>query len=281
MLSPLPHLSLTRRTYMWPRFYNRYGDLARPQNLERCLAAMVAQRSIRAFEPDVARIRREFAAGEPSYARLFALFHAHYAEGLGKSRWGEQLGFVERYAAPIFAALPGARMIHMVRDFRTGYEVATGHARHRKGKLGWSVARWLESVRLMEHNLRTFPGQYKAVRYEALMTRPEQVLRDVCEFLGEDAGPVLSALPGAALSASSNGVGHGVASNGAGWAPSVRELAFVQSYAARPLRALAYETLPLHLSWRDRLAYALVEWPANRAGMMAWRVLQSRQSFDE
>ena len=115
-LSSHPRLAFSRRTYMWTRFYNRYGDLREPRNFERCLAAMLAHKPTRALDPDPNRIRREFRQGEPTYARLFALFHEHYAERLGRSRWGDQLGFVERYADLIFAAYPDARMIHMVRD---------------------------------------------------------------------------------------------------------------------------------------------------------------------
>ena len=35
MLSSHPVIVLSRRTYMWQRFYGRYGDLRRPENLER------------------------------------------------------------------------------------------------------------------------------------------------------------------------------------------------------------------------------------------------------
>ena len=103
---------------MWPRYYGRYGDLGRPEQLERCLADMLKSKHIRALEPDPARIRQEFRQGEPTYGRLFALFQEHFAERQGKARWGDQLGFVERYVDPIFAAYPEARLIHMIRDQR-------------------------------------------------------------------------------------------------------------------------------------------------------------------
>ena len=34
-----PSIELTRHTDMWDRFYGRYGNLGRPRNLDRCLAA--------------------------------------------------------------------------------------------------------------------------------------------------------------------------------------------------------------------------------------------------
>ena len=85
-LSAHPNLALTRRTYLWPRFFNRYGDLSRGDNFERCLRAMLQRKPIQVLQPDAERIRREFWQGEASYARLFALLHQHYAERQGKPR---------------------------------------------------------------------------------------------------------------------------------------------------------------------------------------------------
>src|SRR5206468_10786363 len=113
-----PALELTRHTDLWGRCHERSGDLARTDNLDRCLAAMLADERARTLQPDAERIRREFLEGPRSYARLFGLFHQHHAERAGKRRWGERLAFVERYAAPIFEAFPTARMIHMIRDPR-------------------------------------------------------------------------------------------------------------------------------------------------------------------
>ena len=126
MLSSHPNIAMTRRTYMWTRFFNRYGDLGHSENFERCLTALMQQKHIRVLEPDPDRIRREFWQDAPTYARLFALIHKHYAERLGKPRWGDQLGFVERFAAPIFSALPSAKMIHMIRDPRAVFEQLFG-----------------------------------------------------------------------------------------------------------------------------------------------------------
>src|SRR6266536_1371779 len=36
-LAAHPDISMTRRTYMWGRFYGRFGDLTDERNAERCL----------------------------------------------------------------------------------------------------------------------------------------------------------------------------------------------------------------------------------------------------
>jgi hypothetical protein len=84
-LSRHPDVAMTRQTYMWNRFYNRYGELNDPQNFERCLGDMLKTKGIKALQPDVEQIRRVFGEGKATYGRLFALFHEHNAERLGKS----------------------------------------------------------------------------------------------------------------------------------------------------------------------------------------------------
>jgi hypothetical protein len=75
----------------WTYFYGQYGDLSKPENFKRCLDAMLKYKHALFLKPDADRIRREFWEGEPTYARLFALFHQHYAEREGKPV-GDQTG---------------------------------------------------------------------------------------------------------------------------------------------------------------------------------------------
>src|SRR2546422_7834415 len=89
LLASHPNLSMARRTNMWRYFHERYGELSDPGNLDRCLTDMLRYRRMRHLHPDADRIRREFAQGDPTYGRLFALFHEHHAEAAGKRRWGD------------------------------------------------------------------------------------------------------------------------------------------------------------------------------------------------
>jgi hypothetical protein len=180
-----PAISLTRRTRMWDRFYARFGDLRDPANLDRCLAAMLCDPGVQQLAPDERRVRRELAAGPPTYARLFALLHEHHAERAGRRRWGDQLGGIERFADPIFAAFPSARMVHMVRDPRRRSSTGGGRRGARTAKLGWETALWLRSVRLATRNQRRYPDGYLVVRYEALADRPAETVEAICSFIGE------------------------------------------------------------------------------------------------
>lgn len=277
MLGRHPRLAVTRKTYLWTRFYNRYGDLAQPDNFERCLQAILKQRPMRALQPDAERIRREFRQGHATYARLFELIHQHNAERLGKSRWGDQLGMVERFAEIIFAAYPEARMIHMVRDPRQRYAASLNDmlrgktSRRPVWKAGWSVARWQYSARLAEHNRRSFPERYLVLHYEALVQDPGRTLAMVCNFLGEtfdlrmlesenepedDMEERESSQDRQQISAS--------------------EIAIAQLIAAREMRRLGYSLEPVRFSAGKAAAFTIIDLPLNLAGMLYWRLVERR-----
>lgn len=286
-LSSHPRLAISRRTYMWTRFYNRYGDLREPGNFERCLAAILAHKPTWALKPDPYRIRQEFWQGEPTYARLFALFHQHYAEQLGRPRWGDQLGFVEHYAGVIFDAYPDARMIHMIRDPRERYGASVTAERRRTGAVGAATAGWLHSVGLAKHNQQRNPDRYKVVRYEALVVQLEETLRDICAFLGEEFVPGMLTMEEALRFGDGNEEEPGgeSTSRAAGSAPggipgrmaSKREVAFIQARAGQDMVALGYELEPVQFSFWERFFFYGVDCPVNVAGMLAWRILLARQ----
>lgn len=284
MLSSLTSVAFTRRTYMWRLFYRHYGDLGRPGNLDRCLAAMMRHGPIAEMAPDVGHIRAQFAAGPSTYARLFALFHQENARRLGKRRWGDQLGMVEQYADPIFAAYPTARMIHMVRDPRTRYGAISRRGRARLGKVGIETARWLDSIRLGEANQRRYPACYRLVRYETLLDQPTETLTALCRFLGEEVDPV--GLAGDWLQDERARGNLDTASFGAGWveagdAPALQrqlspgDLLFIEQATRPVLDRFDYAPMPVHVNGRARVHYRCVDWPANRLAMALRPLLNS------
>lgn len=266
VLGAHPDISMTRRTYMWDRFYQRFGDLRRERNLDRCLSAMIATEGIKSLRPDVVRIRAEFLEGPTTYARLFSLFHEQHAERLGKERWGDQLGFVERFADPIFDAFPSARMIHMIRDPR-GH--AGGKERRRPGSLGWEMARWLHSADLAQRNRRTYPGRYLVVRYEQLACMPERTVRDVCDFLDE---AFVGSMPEAVATVRFDVDG------GTRFRASGADLAFVEAHAATEL--LAFDYAVTRQTPGKSLPLSHVDRQLDRAAMRAWRILEAGPRLD-
>jgi len=256
VLGAHPDISMTRRTYLWNRFYGRFGPLDDCRNLDRCLRAMAADRDVRTLDPDWDRIRSELFAGAVNYARLFGLVHDHHAQRLGKRRWGEQLRSVECFADPIFATFPTARMIHLVRDPRVADAGARRPRGSSPGRLGWELAPWLQSAEIAQHNRLRYPGRYRVVSFETLEAHPVETVEELCAFVGEDLVPPMRRALATVRFPDTE--------------PS-RAAPLVDLYARRALTTLGYERTAPPLR-RENLALALTAWPLNRASMTAWRL---------
>lgn len=266
MLSVHPNMVITRRTKMWRRYYGRFGDLADPENFERCLKAMLQAKHVQELQPDPARIRREFFQDSPTYANLFSLFHAHHAERLGKPRWGDQMGKVEEFADIIFKAFPTARIIHMIRDLRERCQVSISTPRYRRAKLGWETADWRHSARLAQRNKEQYPGRYLIVNYEELLGCREKTLRKICAFLNETFLPAMLNVDGVAEMENSQ-----PDKDRSETVPD-RETALLQASARNEMAAFDYQPHPVHISAPDLFLLTFVDWPLNLAGQALWWV---------
>jgi O-antigen/teichoic acid export membrane protein len=272
---------------MWTYFYGRFGDLAKPANLDRCLDSMLQYTHVRYLEPDADRIRREFVNGPRTYAALFSLFLDHWLERQGKPRWGVQTGLIERYSERIFEATPDAKVIHMLRDPRDRYEGSLELWPDGRGRAGGATARWTYSARLAERHVRRHPDNYTVVRYEDLVLRTEPTLRHVCSFLDIEFTPEMLTMAGAPerrarLASRANGsatctplsasfIGrfeHNVPPD---------EVVFIQLHARRYMRDYGYEPKPAHLSSAQWSRFVLVGWPSQAARLFAWRSVETLQ----
>lgn len=269
----------------WTYFYGQFGDLSQPANFEACLGAMLRYKHALFLQPDAERIRREFRQGQPSYARLFALFHQHYAERMGKPRWGDQTGLIERYADQIFDAYPTAKLIHMLRDPRDRYEAALALWPNGRMGAGGATARWLYSARLAQRNQKRYPDRYLTVRYETLVQQPQATLQQICDFLGEvfvpamltmDAAPMYRDKGYAGAQSDSTPITTAYVGRYRRGVPT-RDLMFIQTHAGRTMRAFRYEPDPIKLSLRDRLVFTCVDLPSNLGRMVAWRAWETLQ----
>jgi hypothetical protein len=287
LLSSLPHVAISRRTGMWPRFYGRFGDLGRSEDLERCLQAMLAHKQVAALAPDLDRIRREFKLGPPSYARLFALVHEHYAQRSGKDRWGDQTGLIERFADPVMAAYPGAKIVHMIRDPRDCHQAVLEREPRKPDMVGRMTGRWLASVALAGRNRERYRGRYKVVAYESLVTSPEKTMREVCSFLDEEFRPSMLLLEGVRRYEDLGVAADGRSPISTAYVGRFRarldpcDLAFIQKVAGKQMLALGYVPEPVSLTTRQRIHGTLV-WPQALARLGVCQLadkLDARRAF--
>jgi hypothetical protein len=288
LLASHPRIAMTRRTNLWTYFYDQYGDLSQPQNFERCLITMMRYKRLVVLEPDPDRLRQEFWQGEPSYGRLFALLEQQIAERMGKPRWGDKSLNTERYADPIFAAYPGARILHMIRDPRDRYASVLTRWKSRRGDVGAGMAMWLSSVNLAEENRKRYPSQYKIIRYETLAANPEETLRDICTFIDEEYAPEMLTMHGAkTFRAQGSNSSYGQRKPGVIATDSIgrfrhilssRQIAFIQTLAKEEMLAFNYQPDAIHLPLNERLRFTLADWPLNLARLIAWRIRHSIKS---
>ena len=286
LLASHPNIAMTRRTNLWTFFYNQYGDLSQPDNLERCLNAMVHYRRLVALKIDPDRLRREFPQGEPTYARLFALIEEHHAEKVGKPRWGDKSVHTERYVDDIFPAYPGAKVLHMMRDPRDRYASSLTRWKKMRGGVGVGTALWLASAALARRNQQRYPDRYKVVRYETLAAQPEETLQEICAFIGEDYSPAMLSMDGVeslqgGKSSYTQKETRGISTKSIGRFRQVlskRDIAFMQAQAREDMIFYNYEIDPLQLSPGEQLLYSLVDWPLNQARMLAWRTREAIES---
>jgi hypothetical protein len=243
---------------------------------------------MRHLKADPDRIRREFWQGEATYGRLFALIHEHNAERAGKPRWGDKSLHIEHHGDRIFAEFPDAKVIQMIRDPRDRY----ASVRKRFGKdtprLGASTARWLRAIRHGQRNLKRYPDNYRIVRYESLASNPEDTLREICAFIGEEYAPEMLAMQGANEYRESGGnssfdkIEPGVISTRAiGRFQTVltsAEIAFIQMICGPEMAAYNYQKTPIAFTPQERLAFVVQTLPIQLARLAGWWALTALQS---
>ena len=116
-----------------------------------------------------------------------AVFSA-YAEQFGKSRWGDKTPFYTGDVDVIRKIFPDSKIVHLVRD---GRDVMVSQK-----NIEWmsqnfvTLARdWKWKTTLMHKIGNVIGDDFLEVRYEDLVRQPEEKLREICSFLGEDYDP--------------------------------------------------------------------------------------------
>ena len=281
LLASHPNIAMTRRTNLWPFFYQQYGNLANPDNLDRLLTDWKTYRRVWTLHPDLEAIRKEFYMGETSYTRLFAILWEQFAAQMGKPRWGDKSLHTERYADVIFRDYQGARILHIVRDPRDRFASALKRWKVIRGGVGSGTGMWLNSVRAGYRNLRKYPNQYRFVRYESLAAQPEKTMREICDFIGENYDPAILSMRGAENFRDEGGNSSfeqrepgTISTSSVGRYRKYltpRWINFIQTAARREMQSLDYPLDDIHLSGRDQLLFATVDLPLNAARLTAWR----------
>jgi hypothetical protein len=260
ILEAHPSVAISRRTNFWRFYYRRFGDLALPGNLERCIDEMLRYTRIRALVVNLDELLEDVRGGEPTYGRLFEALQQQNLRRLRKRRWGDKSLDAEGYADDIFREFPDARMIHVLRDPRDRYASQSRHRRASRGKVGAGADLWLWSVQRARRNSVVHRGRYMVVRYEDLVAHAQEVIEDVCAFIEEDPATEMMPLPSDSPSpARSQTWPRAISTASVGRYRrdlTRREVAFIELVSARRMTSLGYPLDEGSMAPRDRLGLA-------------------------
>lgn len=201
MLGCHPRLSFPEVGWLFPRIYpwrHTYGDLTVDSNFRTLASEMLFGLNQplwgMSMNPTTAVAEIIALAPERSFAGIYAAMHMRYAREFGnKPRWGQKTPNNLYFVPQILDNFPNAQFIFITRDGRdasaTSIESAFGAGNIYGAAYTWNAANaFVKPFR----NLYQGSSTWFDVRYEELVSEPERVLREVCNFLNEDfASPML------------------------------------------------------------------------------------------
>jgi hypothetical protein len=144
---------------------------------------------------DRVRLKKEILeGGEPDFRRPYRTVLEAWARHHGKSRWGEKTPGNLFYADVLLAMFPDAKFIHVVRDPRAGVSSMMGTTFFPNDIVFNAMSRhkfMTEGRRLLEQAVPA--AQRMTLRYEDLVTEPEEIVSVLCDFLEEEFDPEMLA----------------------------------------------------------------------------------------
>ena len=269
LLRAHPRLTFPPESNVLPALRRLHGDPASERRARLLAGDLLGSFSIKAWRLD---LDVSALAGARTFADAVARLYEAWAQREGKPRWGDKTPLHALELPAALAIFRGAQVLHVVRD---GRAVAASLLRQPWGPAcATSAARlWRRCVEAARRDGRALGGEgYLEVRFEALVTEPERVLREVCAFLGEAFDP---AVLRPARIPPPNGLTQPwpaahereIDPRAAAWEGlSPRALGAVEAEAGETLRALGYEA-PVTARQRRSAACAL----RDAAAFVRWR----------
>jgi hypothetical protein len=185
LLNRHPRISICGETHFHHYVYQRrraFGDLSDPKNRKRVVDEYLALKRLR-FVSDRAALREKLLLEGTSYQAMFTSFVKYHADSQGKVRWGEKTPQHALFSETLCDWYPQGTILHMIRDPR---DVVASMQRMKwaADSVVQNARKWLKCNLAVERC--SHRPQYMAVRYETLVSQPEQELARICERLGEE-----------------------------------------------------------------------------------------------
>jgi len=181
MLDAHPELAIPGETHFLTEIAK---DRVVPLSRENLAALMTGAQTWDNLATGADSFRAVLETVEPfSVADGVRAFYRLYAARRGKRRWGDKSGFYLRSMTAIQALLPEAHFVHVIRD---GRDVALSRQGlwFGPGDDADSQARfWVEGIGAAREQVPLL-AHYKEIRFEALVNRPQETLKEICDFIG-------------------------------------------------------------------------------------------------
>ena len=164
-----------------------FGDLRDPRNRRRLARFIVRRRrsKLRDYGLDPDRTFRRIVRRAETIGSAAGVVFRDYAARFGKRRWGDKRPAYMQRLDVVLRMFPDAQIIHIVRDGRDCVSSLKRMPWWESGVVG-AIWTWRSAIVKGRRAAARLPDDaYIEVRYEDLVTTPEDELRRLCAFLGE------------------------------------------------------------------------------------------------
>ena len=135
---------------------------------------------------DVQKRLEDIADSKRTLSNIFDELFCTYAEkhSPGSKIWGDKTPMNTLYLDWIGTVFPRSKFIHIIRD---GRDVASSYLKmERYDTILEAANRWINSIESAQSFGSKIKENYMEIRYEELVTKPEEVIKDTCDFLDID-----------------------------------------------------------------------------------------------
>jgi LPS sulfotransferase NodH len=169
-----------------------FGDLSVPANKKKMMREWLGSKAFQVSGLDASGLEAKVMAGCNNGSDFLRIVMEEVARSQGVDRWIDSTPTNIPHMPRISRDFPEARFIHIIRD---GRDVALSLDQHRWSRpLPWDRKRSLLAAGLYWEGIvrkgRRFGAilgpKYMEVRYEELVAQPQQSLKPIGEFLGQD-----------------------------------------------------------------------------------------------
>lgn len=162
-----------------------YGDLGDDGNLELLYCDLIGNDRYKMWQIDDEKVRRRMFGSLRSFPQLLRIPFELYMEREGKVRWGDKTPKHVQYLPCLDALFPDARFVHIVRD---GRDVAASlkSVPWFRGDVVDAANFWKRKVEAGRRGGKALGARYFEVDYEDLVRSPEETLRNLCQYIGEE-----------------------------------------------------------------------------------------------